>query len=242
MTALVVGLESIVDHVLLAHLHVIRDPGAIHRFSPAAFVQGELSVDQLALFLEQPVHAVVRATAFLIGRERDDEVAIGLESFTLVADQIRDPHRRLRLVVARSPAVEVAVLLGERERIHAPVVALRLHDVGVREEEDRTAAPGAVVANDEVRFIGTRAADEDVRVGKAGRFEAPSDGLGHGCRRAGRVPRLDLDHLLVDGSRQLAVALGRHGPILGTGYCGEKKGAQNDTLHHEGVLLIVEIR
>ena len=115
-------------------------PLAADGLAPSAFVQAELGVDQLALVLQQPLDAVVRPAAFLVRRERDDDVAIGLEAFALVANQVRDPDRRLRLVVAGAAAVEVAVLLGERERIHAPVFALRFHDVGVREQQDADAA------------------------------------------------------------------------------------------------------
>ena len=85
----------------------------VHRFAPAAFVQAELGVDQVALVLEQPLDAVVRATALFVGRERDDDVAIGLEAFALVANQVGDPDRRLRFVVADAAAVEVAVFFGE---------------------------------------------------------------------------------------------------------------------------------
>src|SRR5205085_1092867 len=97
VTTLVAHLEPIVDHVLLAHLYVVREPSAVQRLAPAALVQRIFGVYQLTLVLEQPLDAVERSAAFLVGCERDDDVAIGLESLALVANQIRDPERRLRL-------------------------------------------------------------------------------------------------------------------------------------------------
>ena len=117
----------------------------------------------------------------------------------------------MRLVVAGSTTVEVPVLLVQHERIHAPVLTLRFDDVGVREQENGALAPGASVANDQVRLVRISASHEDVAVGEAGGPEAPRRGLGNGRRRASRVARLDLDHLLVNRARELAVLLGRHG-------------------------------
>ena len=80
-------------------------------------------------------------------------------------------------------------------------------------------------------FVGTRAADEDVGRGEAGRFEPLGDGLGDRRRRARRVAGLDLDHLLVDRARELALALGRHGAIL-RAECGRaEQGAGRDANH-----------
>ena len=76
-------------------------PRAGDGLAPSAFVEAQLGVDQVALVLEQPLDAVVRSAALFVGRERDDDVAIGLEPFALVANEVRDPDRRLRLVVAR---------------------------------------------------------------------------------------------------------------------------------------------
>ena len=214
VSALVVHLEPVVDDVLLAHLEIVGDARAGDRFAPAALVQTEVGVDQIALVLEQPLDAVERAAAFLVGRERDDDIAIRLESLTLVPNQIRDPDRGLRLVVADAAAVEVAVLLGERERIHAPVFALRLDDVGVREQQNRPALPGAVVAHDQVRLRRTRSAHEDVGGWEAGGLETLGHRLGDRRRRASRVARLDLDHLLVDRAGELPLGVRRHSAIL----------------------------
>ena len=210
MTTFVPHLEMVIDDVFLAHLHIVRQPLSADRLSPAAFVQAELGVDQLALVLQQPLDPVVGPAAFLVGRERNDDVAIGPEPFALVPDQVRDPHRRLRLVVAGSAAVEVAVALGQRERIHAPVFAFRFHDIGMRQQKNRTATAGAVIPNDQVGFRRDRAADEDVGIRKAGLLETARRSFGHRCRGAGRVAGFDLHHFLIDRTRELLLRLGRH--------------------------------
>src|SRR5258707_7268552 len=79
---------------------------------------------------------MVRTAAFFIRGQCDDDVAIRLESLAFVADQIRDPHRRLRLVVAGAAPVEIAVLLDELERIRAPVLALRLDHIRVGKQQN----------------------------------------------------------------------------------------------------------
>ena len=86
VAALVAHLEPIVDHVLLAHLYVVREPSAVQRLAPAALVQRIFGVYQLTLVLEQPLNTIERSAAFLVGRERDDYVAIGLEFLALVAN------------------------------------------------------------------------------------------------------------------------------------------------------------
>jgi hypothetical protein len=141
VAALVVHLEAIVDHVLLAELHVVRDRFAGDGLAPAAFIQGVLGVDETALVLEEPLDAVERTAAFLVGGERNDEVAVRLEPFALEANEIGDPDRGLGLIVACAAAVEVAVLLDEGERVHAPVFALRLDDVRVGEQQERRCLP-----------------------------------------------------------------------------------------------------
>ena len=80
----------------------------------------------------------------------------GLNPSRFVPDQVGDPDRGLRLVVAGSAAVEVAVLLDEQERVHAPVLALGLDDVRVGEQQDRLARAGAVIAHDEIELLRRR--------------------------------------------------------------------------------------
>src|SRR5206468_7875042 len=63
-------------------------------FAPTAFIEGELGIKEIAMIPEQPGDAIVRATALFICGERDDDVAIGLETLLLVLDQVGDPDSR----------------------------------------------------------------------------------------------------------------------------------------------------
>jgi len=50
---------------------------------PPSF-QSQLCIDQFAMVLDQPINAVVRATAFFVRCERHDDIAVGLEALSPV--------------------------------------------------------------------------------------------------------------------------------------------------------------
>jgi hypothetical protein len=58
----------------------------------AAFVDGELGVNEVAMILHQPVDTVEGA-AFFVGREREDQIAIGREPFLF---------KRIRFAISRA--------------------------------------------------------------------------------------------------------------------------------------------
>src|ERR1700689_361521 len=89
------------------------------------------------MIFDEPVDAAVGAAAFFVGGEGDDDVAVGLEAFLLVLDQVGDPDGGLRFVVTGAAAVEVAVFFGEDEGIERPVFAFGFNNVGVSEEQER---------------------------------------------------------------------------------------------------------
>jgi hypothetical protein len=99
--------------VLLADLDEIGQPLSVPHLAPAALVEAQLGVDQLPPVREQPGDSVVGAAAFLVGGQRQDEIARRTKALPLQADQARDPDCGLRLVVAGPAAVEVAVLLQQ---------------------------------------------------------------------------------------------------------------------------------
>ena len=73
------GGKLIVAVELLGSLHVKRDRLAMIRVhAPGIGVEHERRVDQVAVVLEQPIDTIRLAT-FLVGGERQDEVAIRLE-------------------------------------------------------------------------------------------------------------------------------------------------------------------
>ncbi len=90
---------------------------------------------------QQPAHAVMRRIRqLLVGGEREDDVAVGLEALLHVGEHVGDEDRRHGLVVDHAAAAEIAVDLVQLERIGVPVRALGFHDVEMREEEQRLAA------------------------------------------------------------------------------------------------------
>ena len=66
--------EVLVD--LLAGLHLVGEVLALAHVAAAAFVDRELGVDQILVVLHQPLGAV-EVAAFLVGRERENQVAVG---------------------------------------------------------------------------------------------------------------------------------------------------------------------
>jgi hypothetical protein len=73
----------------------------------------------------------------------------------------------------------------------------------VREQENRFAFSGAVIADDEILFLGIGAAEKDVGVGKPGRFETSGGGFGDGSGRAGSEAGGNFDELFVDVAGKL---------------------------------------
>ena len=202
VAALVVHFEAEVEDPFFADLNVIRDFLPARRLAVAAFIERKFRVNQFAVILDEPLDAVVRPATLFIGGERDNDVAIRLEAFLLVEDQIREPNRGLRLVVAGPAAVEISVLLDELEGVHAPVGAQGLDDVGVREQQDRLKLAGTVVADHEVRLLGARPANKNIGIRKARRAQSSCCCLRDGGRRPSGEPGLNFDEFLVDFARQ----------------------------------------
>ena len=141
----------------------MRERLAVAQRAAAAFVDGELGVDQVAMVIEQPVRAVVRRIGqLLVGGERQDDVAVGLEAFLGILDQVGDEDRRHRLVVDRAAAAEIAVDLLQLERIEIPVLALGLDHVDMGDQQERLARAGAAQPRDQVALARPRRHHLDV--------------------------------------------------------------------------------
>ena len=61
--------------------------------------------------------------------------------------------RRAALLILRAAAVEVAVGFRETKRIVRPVVALRLDDVEMGEQQNRFVRTAATIADDEIAIL-----------------------------------------------------------------------------------------
>src|SRR5271157_240699 len=133
MAAFVAHFEAEIQNVLFAYLQVVRDLFALRFFAPAALVERQVRLDQIAMVFQKPIDSVVRAASFFVGGESDNDVAVGLESFFFVLDEVGDPDSSLRLVVTGAAPVKEAVLLDELKRVSAPVFALGFNDIDVGE-------------------------------------------------------------------------------------------------------------
>ncbi len=118
-------------------------------------IDGERRVDELALVLQQVVHAVHAVGSLLAAGERHDEVALRLETALALQTQHEiEEHRGHRLVVGGTAAKKETVFLDELERIALPVGALRIHDVDVCEQQHRLLfCAGRPDANDNIAVV-----------------------------------------------------------------------------------------
>jgi len=127
------------------------------------------------------------------------------------------------LYIDGAATVEIAVLLGQHERIDAPGLAHRLDDVEVGVEEHRFCAALSLQAHDDVHLVGAGTSDVEILVGEARRLEAPDERLGR-LGRALRVRRVGRDELGEDVVRE-PVVLGRRAGRCrrGSGRRGERE-------------------
>ena len=116
MPTAVRGPEGDVRRHLLGRLHRIEKRLPVAKRSAATLVDDERRVDEVVMILEQPVDAV-GAAAFLVGGERDDDVAVGDDALAHHPDRVGDEDRRHCFIVGGAAAVVVPVTLREHERI-----------------------------------------------------------------------------------------------------------------------------
>ena len=135
------------------------------------------------MILEKPVDSVVRAAALLICRKRHNNVTVGLESFLLVLNQVCNPDSGLRLVIASSTTVEIAVLFGELKRIDRPVLALGFDNINVGKKQKRFTSTGPVITDDEIGFFRACTAQKNIGIGESRSLQASGRRFGDRRRR-----------------------------------------------------------
>src|SRR5580658_5502157 len=96
------------------------DTFAVYQHAAGTFVKRKLGLNQISMFLEKPIDAVVRSAAFLVGCQRQDQVAVRLIALALESQQSGDPDGSLRFIVRGAAPVEIAVLFEKDERIDSP--------------------------------------------------------------------------------------------------------------------------
>ena len=95
------------------------------------------ALEQVGTVVHQPLAAVL-AAGFLVGDEREHQVAGRHQPFALEVPRHRDHHADHVLHVDRAAAPHVAVLHRAGERVHAPVGSLGGHHVEVAVNHQRT--------------------------------------------------------------------------------------------------------
>ena len=193
-------------------LHIERGHLSASQFASAGVdVDGVVGIDEVAAVRQQPRDAVV-GSAFFVGRQREDQIAVGHPLFLSQSNERRDERRRPAFQVERPAAVEVAVLFGQDERVHGPVFAPCLDDVEVGDEERRASAcPCRGSGPRGCPWLPLRRAlnDDDIGLGEAGREEPRRHPLGRDRRAAGRMRRVGFDQLFQDRAAHLLVVAGR---------------------------------
>jgi hypothetical protein len=187
---------------LLADLHHMHEGFAVLQLAAAALVDAELGINHVAVFLQQPIGAVRRhVAALLVGGQREHDVAVRHEALALELRQHRDVAGRHRLVVDRPSRSEDAVALFQLERIGFPVVALRLDDVDMRQQQHRPLVPVALEARQQVALAREGLHQRDLVGPEAGSQQA----ITHQRRDLGGATagmgRIDLDDLLIDRAK-----------------------------------------
>src|SRR5882724_1375202 len=214
VAAFVAHLESKIDDVFLTDLQIVGNFLALGFLAPSAFVESKLGIDKFAVILEEPAHAIVWSATLFVRGESHNDVAVGRKALLLVLNQVGDPDRGLSFIVAGAAAIKETIPLEELKGVHAPVLAFGFDDINVREKENRFEGSRPVIANDEIGFLWTRAAHEDIKFRKASCTQANCGSLGNGSSGARGETGLDFDKFFVDVVRQLSLRLRPRG--LGT--------------------------
>src|SRR5713226_8996575 len=168
----------------------------------AVQVDAVFRVYPVAMFPEQPVHAVEGA-ALLVGGQRENEVAIRQISFFFQADEIGDQDGVAFLHIFRAAAVEVAVFLDEFEGIGGPVRPERFDDVQVPDKQDGLAFSGSAKTRDEILLAPIGPGYMNVVFGKASVEQTPGHRFGSSGDVANGVGGVDLNELLENFAREL---------------------------------------
>src|SRR5579872_5570701 len=129
-------------------------------------IDAVLRVDPLAMIFHQPIDAV-KVSAFFIGRQRQNQIAIGLVILFLHANEVGDEDRVSLLHIVGAAPVEVAILLNKFKGIGRPVLAPRFDDVKMANEQDRLVLPSPMNARDKILFSIVWPINDDVVGGKS---------------------------------------------------------------------------
>src|SRR6185312_1972723 len=192
-------------------------------------VQHVLRLDVVPMMREQPLNAVVPAPAFLARRERQNEVTGWNDSFFLHAEQGGHPTGVAILHVERAAPVEMAVALGERERIEHPVRALRFDHVHVADEQEWRALTASAIPYDEILVLRVfaRVGPDHLHIsrGKAGGAKSRGQRFREFRRAPDRIFGIGLHHLLQQVPAERLIW--RERGLLGEGRGGQERNERD---------------
>ena len=156
----------------------------------------------------------------------------GWKPSALEAQQSGGDRGHALLVVERAAAVEIAVLLAEREGIARPVLAARLDHVHVRHQQDRL-APGRARRRPAHGEAGGLAIGADLDVGDARLAIEAGEIFGELRDLGAALDGRDADRVGIDLARLGVPAVGRR--VLGEGGGGgDEEGGGEQGEAHEG--------
>ena len=158
----------------------------------------------------QPVSTVEFAPLFVRG-QRQDQVALGLISFTMQTQKRRHQRGVGVLHVLRATAVKITVLLNELKRIGGPIGAQSLHHVHVAEEKNGLFGRRSGSAETDNEILFALVGPQQVNILRR-ESRVKEEALHRGCRSGDialrRVRSVDFDELLEDGQRLRAIGCG----------------------------------
>ena len=198
------------------------------------------------MILQQPAHSI-RFPAFLISRQRKNDVAVRNKPFALESNETLDHGCIGLLHILRAAAIEVPILLDQLKWIGRPIGSLRFNHVDVPNDQDRSkrraGAPAIPCNHIALALVGPK--HDDIGSRKASLQQPFSHSLCGNCGAPHRVGRINLDKLLknVVGERSIGfwqnVRLRRkcrnkkhreqkrcnrsHGSVLDSGDCGWRR-------------------
>ena len=165
----------------------IQLPPLFDRRFPSIRIHHERRVNQVAVLLEQPRHAV-RVAGLLVGGKRGDDVVLRHDAFLLQTDEVGEHRGGLPLHVNGAAPVEPALPLGELKWIERPVLAPGFDHVKMSDEQDSSAHTSTAQTHDDVRLLRMSRRGQQIHVsGQESGSERPR---GHRLRRARRAMRL----------------------------------------------------
>jgi hypothetical protein len=150
------------------------------------------------MLLDEALNPV--AGGFFVTGQDDYQIAVRDEPLALVPDEVCHQHGGASLVVARAPAVVIALVLAEAERVERPVLPPRAYHIYVGHQENRLPDSAPPVPGDQIGDPRRGLDQLEVIAGKACLGQPIGHRLGGKIGVPGGVAGVNLDQLLQDVS------------------------------------------